>query len=291
MPLYFDENRYPGVNVHLMNFLLQPDGGWESFHSEFVIRLRETFDSALPRNYYAVAEKSLQISELTEDRLQRTRPDVSIYQTGEAPIATREAVLSGTAPSTVLSLAEIAEEMIDTITAVGIYEVVGGKAPGRLVTRVEVLSPANKPPADYATKYLLRRVETFEAGVNLVEIDLIHTHRPVSIRVPSYPDRHEGATPTVVLVSDPHPSLDEGKFYIYHVPVSHPLPKVTIPLSGDEVFVADLQAVYNRTIAATRVFPMLVDYSVDPVNLEAYTESDRAWISEFLTSLRQEAIS
>ncbi|MDX1994037.1 MAG: DUF4058 family protein [bacterium] len=60
MPLHFPDNRYPGVNAHLNSFLLQPDGGWESFHAHFMNNVCHELNSLLHGDYYVVPEKSLQ---------------------------------------------------------------------------------------------------------------------------------------------------------------------------------------------------------------------------------------
>lgn len=282
--MHFDENRYPGVNAHLNSLLLQPDGGWESFHANWVIQVQHALDAVLPPNYYAMAEKSLQISEVAAEVARRSRPDVSVYRTGTQTDDPVPAV-GGQAPSAVVSLNEVLDEMVDVLTSVGVYHMVTGGVPGKLVTRLEILSPGNKPPATYAPQYLARRYETLKAGVNLVEIDLVHTRRPVTVHVPSYPDRQPEATPSVVMVSH----LETGQFRIYAVPLPEPLPQVAVPLAGEAFVVLDLQAVYNQTFANTRVFPLLVDYAADPVGLDHYHEADQAWIADFLAALRTES--
>ena len=286
MTLHFAQNRYPGVNAHLMNFLLQPDGGWESFHAEWIVHLRQALDSLLPENYYAMAEKSLQISEVAAESLHRTRPDVSVYHLypSERPVDP----IPGTAPTAIIALSEVLDEMVDALTSVGIYETVNGKIPGKLVTRVEVLSPGNKAPAPYAPQYISRRFETLKAGINLLEIDLIYTRRPITIRVPSYVDEQENSTPSVVMVSRPTPQLEDGQLLIYNVPIENPLPQVAVPLTGAESLVLDLQAVYNQTFANTRIFPLLVDYAEDPVDMQRYHVDDQAWLQGFLSEVRAE---
>ena len=63
--------------------------------------------------------------------------------------------------------------------------------------------------------------------------------------------------------------------YVYPVPINTPLPKFEIPLAPGELTVLDLQATYYTTIHSARMFPMLIDYSVDPVNFNAYSEADQ----------------
>jgi hypothetical protein len=178
------KNRYPGVNPHLNSFLQSEGGGWESFHARHVIDIASALDNLLPDNYYAIAEKSLQISELgfgSESR--RTRPDISIFQRGELSV-TPTYSSAATSPTITLPLAYVLEDEDDYLTSVVIYEIEGGRFPGIPVTRIELLSPANKMPHAYYRQYLIKRLETLRGGLCLVEVDYLHETRPVITKLP-----------------------------------------------------------------------------------------------------------
>lgn len=289
MSLHFGENRYPGVNAHLTNFLLQPGGGWESFHSGWITSIQEALDEILPPNYYSLEEKSLQMVHRDQGGgVKPRRPDASIFQRPTERSAPASPLVVATDPTQVMPLENVAVAIDDDVMRVGVYEFTNRQVPGKLVTAIEVLSPANKPPATFSGAYRERRNETLAAGVNLVEIDLIHTRRPVVELLPSYPDREEGAQPTLVLVSRPHPSLQEGEFRIYAVGIADPLPKVAVPLLGDDEIVLHLQATYNQRIARTRLFQIVVDYADDPVHIAHYSDADQTQIRDLLAGLRQQ---
>src|SRR5690606_4428866 len=113
---------YPGINAHLNNFLLQPDGGWEMFHAAHIIQLQQALDAVLPPNYYAAPEKSLQVvtQGLDDVALSRTIPDVSIYQTHKSdPARASESV---TAPTAILPLVDVVLDDEQEINAVNIYQ-------------------------------------------------------------------------------------------------------------------------------------------------------------------------
>ncbi len=287
MAVYSDHNLYPGINAHLNSFLQQPDGGWETFHASHIGDIRTAIDQVLPPNYYAVAEKSLQIGEVGFDfgQTQRTRPDVSIFQaqpsTGES-----QSSAVGFAPTATLPLLLADED--DYLNAVIIYEFEPGNLPGRPVTRIELLSPSNKPPNRDARQYLARRIVTLRGGITLVEIDYLHETRPVNPLLPSYPGGEKDAYPYMVLVSRPYPTPEEGYTDFYGFGVDDPLPTITIPLVNEDQVVIDLAQVYRQTFESVRVFRMLVDYAQDPVNLAGYHEKDRALIQARLARLRSE---
>jgi len=281
MAIYSERNLYPGVNAHLNSFLQQSGGGWESFHTRQINDFQSLLDEVLPPNYYAISEKSLQVTQMyiEEDKIFRVRPDVSIYRTdpSSGSNSTQQAAL----PSAVLPIIDLDE---DSPNAVGIYRIDSGQLPGVLVTRIEILSPANKHPHPYHQLYLGRRIEVLRGGVALVEIDYLHESHAVLPLLPSYPIGD--AEPYYVLVSKPVPSLEDGVMEYYSVGVVDPLPKIEIPLSGNDAVTVDFGALYNRSITQSRIFRIVVDYAQDPVNFDRYTPADQAKIHALLDEIR-----
>ncbi|MEP7293861.1 MAG: DUF4058 family protein [Chloroflexota bacterium] len=283
-----DRNLYPGINAHLNSFLQQPDGGWETFHATHIGDLRAVIDRLLPPNYYAVQEKSLQIGEVGFDfgQTQRTRPDVSIFQAQPSAESERFGVSS----TPTLTLPLVLEDENDYLNAVIIYEFEPGNLPGKPVTRIELLSPSNKPPNRDARQYLARRILTLRSGITLVEIDYLHQTPPVNALVPSYPEGDDGAYPYMVLVSRPHPTPEDGYTDFYGFSVDDPLPVITIPLVGNESVNVSLNFVYARTFEGVRVFQMLVDYEQEPLNFQRYRAEDQALIRQRLAEIRRQKL-
>jgi hypothetical protein len=284
MPLHFPDNRYPGVNTHLNSFLLQPDGGWESFHARHISDIVTTIDKLLPPNYYATTEKSLQISEIGLDAIfqRRTRPDVSLYQTSptQQPSPSVEV-----APTLSLPLEEIYTDEDDYLPSAVIYEVQDGKIPGKLVTRLEVLSPANKPFNDGYRQYLTKRVETLRSGIRLVEIDYVHEHLSPIAYLPRYRDQEANATPYMITVSDPTPVEGSPKLDVYAFGIEDTVPKAVVPLLGSDHILVDFNAVYQMTFSSLRLFSMLVDYEQLPVNVDRYSPADQQRIKALMDEI------
>ncbi len=285
MAHFSDRNLYLGINAHLNSFLQQPDGGWETFHTRHINDLQDRLDAGLPSNYYAVSEKSLQIGAIGFDfgQTQRTRPDVSIFQ---SPPSISQTVPSPADFVPTATLPLLLEDEDDYLNAVIIYEFEPGKLPGKPVTRIELLSPSNKPPNRDARQYLARRIVTLRSGINLVEIDYLHETRPVNPLVPSYPDGDAGAYPYMILVSRPFPTPEQGYTDFYGFGVDDPIPTIHIPLAGEEVVKVDFGAVYRQTFEHVRVFRMLADYDQEPLNFERYREADQDVIRQRLAQIR-----
>lgn len=180
--------------------------------------------------------------------------------------------------------ASLAGESLE-IDGVVIYQLDETDAPGRPITRLELLSPANKPGGSHHGQFLLKRGQTLSSGLRLVEIDHLHQLRPVVAGVPSYPEREAGAYPYWVMVSDPRPSLEEGQLQLYGVGVLDALPVVEVPLAEDDSVLVDFGQPYNATYESLQFFRMMVDYAQEPVEMGRYWEDDRERIRSHLQSV------
>jgi Protein of unknown function (DUF4058) len=149
------------------------------------------------------------------------------------------------------------------------------------VTRIELLSPGNKPPGTHYLQYLVKRTETLESGINLVELDYLHeTRSPIRV-IPSYPDHEPDAYPYVILVSESRPMLAEAQMAVYGFFVDELIPTVTIPLAGQDTITIDFGVVYNVTFSRNRYYgTVAVDYGVLPVRFDSYSETDQQRIRE-----------
>lgn len=284
-----DCNLYPGVNAHLNSYLQLEPGGWQSFHAAHVTHLYEALDATLPSNYYARPEKTLQISEVVPPVAPRphrfTTPDVTVFRTGEGIVTKGEMGTSGT--SRRLPLQDVLDEE-DLLPGVTIYQVVDSHALGKPVTRIELLSPANKPGGTHGDQYLVKRMDTLRSGLHLVEIDYLHHSAPVVRGLPSYSDQDSDAYPYLVAISSPFPSLAQGSVALYEIGVDDSLPQITVPLAGDDNVILDLGAVYNHTLVSSRFFRLVVDYATEPVAMHRYTTADQVRIRQRLLHIRGE---
>jgi hypothetical protein len=288
MAIHARSNLYPGVNAHLNSFLQQPGGGWESFHAEHIVDIRRVIAAALPPNYYATAEKSLQLSTYDAASLTAhvTRPDIGLMQ--RAPSVIPSAVGGQSLkPSASYALAPwLALDEEEALMSVLIYAY-AGSLPGRLVTRIELLSPGNKPPAADHRPYLARCKRTLRSGVALVEIDYLHQTPPANPALPSYADGDPNAYPYSAAVSIPQPTPLEGHTDYYGWAVTDKLPTLPIPLAGDEHAPLDLALAYQRTYESAGFFDQVVDYAQDPPAFDRYRPADREQIAALLAEIRR----
>lgn len=276
------QNLYPGINPHL-NSHLQHVEGWEGFHNLFLGDMLRVLEPLLTADYYCLHEASLQIGMYLEDiqlHKDTSKTDLTIYRAGDTGERSPALVPGVSTPTLIFPALEEADED-EFISSVVIYK---GPKP---VTRIELISPANKPPGSHAEKYLFKREQALKSGLNLVEIDFIHSRRSLlPRRIPSYPDRQPNAYPYAILVTSPRPSLAQSNTIVYGFGVLDPLPVIDIPLDGDEKVRLDFGQVYSLTFSTSRAHhSIFTDYTREPVNFDAYSDADKALIRQQMAKI------
>jgi hypothetical protein len=291
MPIHSKTNLYPGINAHLNSYLQQEGGGWESFHAEHIIDLRRVLAQTLPEGYYAVAEKSLQITPLTwlGDGGGRTvRPDVTVVQKSPVSRSTTPANALLAAPISVYPGRVLVADPDDEMVGIVVYRQEMGRLPGRPVTRIELLSPANKPPSDGYRQYSSKRQQTLESGVVLIEVDYLHQTPSANPLIPDYSKRQPGAFPYNITIDIPQPTPSDGKVEHYGMGVDEALLTLSVPLLDADFAPLDFQEAYTRTIESGSFFDFAIDYDADPVNFDRYREDDQVKIGALLETIRRE---
>lgn len=285
MPIYSEKNPYRGINAHLNSFIQNTSGEWESFHAAHIADMARALDRHLPQGYFARLERSLQITEAYGEWERRPRPDVTIFSRPQTAPAPSERVATAARITPLLDTVDRPED--EYLTAVVIYKGgEGGTVLGKPVTRLELLSPTNKPPGEGFIAYRAKRDHTLMSGLPLIEIDYLHQSRPVIHRLPSYPDGEPNAAPYTVVVSDPRPILHEGKAYIYAFLVGEDLPRIEIPLKDEETCIFDLGEVYEETLSNSRFYQQAVDYAELPLQFETYAPADQTAIQGVMAALK-----
>lgn len=273
------ENPYPGINAHL-NSLLQTPGTddqpaiWPAFHSQHIANITEALNEQLPDHYLALNQQSLQTRSIEIGgpvEVRRPVPDVTVFQQSQAAVQTEPAV--AVAPTWEANIADLLEPVKQPRAAV-IHELLPQGRIGRVVTRIELLSPSNKPGGSHYETYAVKRIEALEGDVPLIEIDYLHESPPIISQLPPFP--------CAIIVSDPRPDWGKGKVRMYGFGISELIKSFPVPLLGDEQLVFDLNRVYQHTFRAGR-WGTLLDYGAGPPRLETYSPSDREFIRQIMS--------
>jgi hypothetical protein len=144
---------------------------------------------------------------------------------------------------------------------------------GRLITLIEVVSPANKTTAPGRLAYLDKRREGKAANANLVEIDLVLQGQPtLEYSRDGLPEWDYAVTVTR--------STQPERYEIYTATLQKRLPRFRMPLAGDDRdTVLDLHSAFSRCYDQGN-FAAKIDYQRDPAT--ALSDADRRWLADLL---------
>lgn len=146
---------------------------------------------------------------------------------------------------------------------------------GKVITRIEVLTPFNKPGGRFYAGYQDRRAEVLDAEIPLIEVDYLHESSPVIPGLPVYP--HEsGSYPYTISLNNPK----NGQMSVYGIGVHQPLPVIPIPLVENQTLLFDFDPVYQHTFKARRLHLVIKNYDSDPLRFETYSLEDQIRISQ-----------
>ena len=146
----------------------------------------------------------------------------------------------------------------------------------RLVTLIELLSPANKVSHDGRERYELKREHIFTTRTNLVEIDLLRAGRAMPLN-----SRKAGAGDYRVLIAR-GATRPAAKLHTFGL--RQPIPTIPIPLlPGEDEPTLDLNEILHALYDRAR-FDLRLRYDQPPI--PPLREADAGWASELIGNAR-----
>ena len=253
---------FPGMDPYLEQRAL-----WPNVHNSLIMALRDDLAPRLRPHYFVAVEERTYIDG-SGGLTFAGRPDVTVPQVREA--ATRyQTGLWDRQPG----VAVVELPMPETVHEV--YLEIRGQD-DRVVTVVEVLSPANKMPGEGRGLYERKRMRVLSSLTNLVEIDLLRIGQPMAVRGNGHP------APYRILVSRAA-SRPWGELYYFGV--RNPIPDFALPLQpGDAEPVVALNRLLHELYDRAG-YDLRIDYRQEP---EPSLEHEDALWSDAL--LRQAAL-
>lgn len=251
---------FPGMDPYL-----EQHSRWPDVHTSLIAAMRDAIQARLNPNYVAVitpyiAYENIEISPTRQTYI----PDIGILREerleyGDTAVAIAEA------PLTIPGLMDIPTRYARIELRSVTYD--------RLVTTIELLSPANKRPgAEGADAYQKKRQELFMGGVHLLEIDLLrggqrpHLSRPIP------------NTAYCVLLSR---AQGRPLVNVWPIPLQQPLPVVPVPLlEPDPDVPLPLNQILHEVYRKAQ-YQRQIDYQADPPLPELGAE-DAAWLHAHL---------
>lgn len=249
---------FPGMDPYLESPAI-----WSDFHATFTGTLRVDLNRILPRGYVARLDRYVWIDEpeLSSSAL-LGKPDAYVADTLDR-IEEEGAVTTLAAPVTGM-LPVVERKGKPFIKVVDLER-------HRVITVIELLSPANKTAGKDREAYLAKRNEYFVAQVNLVEIDLLRAglRAPVNAALPP--------ADYYIIVSR---ALDFPRAGIWPITLRDPLPVIPIPLAPqDEMVWLALQPAFTRAFEDAR-YDEEINYHSPPD--PPLRESEAFWARELL---------
>jgi uncharacterized protein DUF4058 len=249
---------FPGMNPFLEHADI-----WQDFHGRFIPAAAEEIGRQVRPAYIVKIDQNVYVHELPEgERRLLGRPDV--YLTEEEGSA-----VADSSPSTATIAPPVRARLLPlTITErEGFIEILDGSNQ-KLITAIELLSPANKTTGSDRDQYLAKRNLYLDTGVHLVEIDLLRSGRRVRLHPTPQGDY-------CVIVSRAEDRPNAG---VWPIGLRDPLPLVPIPLRGRGEAPLALQSVLNRVYDAAGY----ADYIYKRPPQPPLSSSDKQWAEALL---------
>ncbi len=240
---------FPGMNPYI-----EGPRTWHNFHNAYLVEMQKALVPQVRPEYVVKAQVSLFVEAGADES------DVLIFRpfagprhgpNGHSAVALLEPPARARLPEPRPRLKHRWLELRD-------------RADMRLVTAIELLSPANKRPGRDRRLYERKRLRLIDAGVNFIEIDLLRA----GPRLPL-----EGLPPCdyYALVSRPDEWPDAG---VWPLALRDPLPTIPVPLRPPEPDARlDLQAMLHRVYDDAG----FTDYAYRAPPDPPLSDADQAW--------------
>ncbi len=247
---------FPGMDPYLEHPSLWPD-----VHNSLIAAIANYLSPCLAPKCYVRQERRTYL--LSPDDLSFVgRPDLAVL-----PAMPQEPARHRARP---LAAAGVVEVVLSIPDEVGEnYLEVREVTTGRVVTVMELLSPANKLYAKGREEYIQKRYEITGSRTNLVEIDLLRAGEPMPLQGRRVDSDYR------ILVSR---ARTRPRALLYPFNLRDAFPTFELPLvPGDEEPPVDLGAIFHALYERAR-YDLSLDYTQPPV--PPVRDEDASWARE-----------
>jgi hypothetical protein len=207
---------FPGMDPYL-------EARWSDVHTALIQLLKEAIQPKLPADLRARSEERLLLETITRDAIATYRSDVALVQ---YPRGSPERPAGA-------ALATVEPFLIEFQAAPEIdrfLQIIDLTNRNRIVTVIEVLSPWNKAPGGLNKDYRRKLEKYGNAGVSVLEIDLLRSSRSrLQVNQNNLPP--ERWAPYLACVRR---SCSLSRWEVYPMGLRLPLPAIPVPLREDE---------------------------------------------------------
>jgi Uma2 family endonuclease len=275
MAFHRHQNPFPGMNPFM-------DQRWSDAHLRMISGALEELGLTLPDAYSAIGQEHVSVEgsgstgyypdvAVVEETWRHGIPAVWTPEEAEAPESLAGSATRGRGARAPVRMPRIVRRELPKERWVEIRH-----DDGRLVTVIEIASPANR--SSRRLEYLTKRADYLAAGVNVVEIDLLRTGRRLLDMTEEQLRDEFGPAEETYFISATR-SFDPDRLEVYACPLREPLPCIHIPLRYPDLDVPlDIQLLVNRCYETGRYWKL--DYTA-PLTPPP-SEEDARWIAERL---------
>lgn len=250
--------KFPGMDPYLEDPRL-----WTGVHASMIVYVRNFLQPQLRPRYVAAIEERVYLEGTGQQRV----PDVWVQKRkkGQSSVAVLEADTPVVVKVSDLEVHETYLTILDRY------------AENKVVTVIELVSPANKSDGPGRDSYLDKQHEVLGCKVHLVEIDLLRAGDHV-VACPEWMARRQGEYQYLACVNRAKGLRNEFHLYLRTLP--QPLPRVRVPLAGTDADVSlDVQAVFEQTYE-DGAYAERIDYK-KPCQ-PPLAAADQAWVRKIL---------
>lgn len=259
---------FPGMDPYL-------EARWGDVHVRLCGSLSAALQPRLPRGLRARAEQDILLEGSDDEQsvLQRYETDIAVIEVQASPSRRPN---GGTA--TVVAQA-LEVRVIPTEQRERWIEIIDTNSGNRVVTVIEILNPGNKASGQLNRRYRRKIQRYIDAGVNVVEIDLLRSSRErLQIKTDDLPLAHRAPYFTCIVRS-----VDHFLWFVYPMPLRAPLPTIPIPCrTTDEDVPLSLQPLIDQIYLEGGHDD--IDYR-QPLR-EPLSADDAAWAMELVAAAR-----
>ena len=255
------ESPFPGMDPYL-----EAPGLWPDVHESLMNIFREQLTTFLAPKYIAELNTQIVIDRILDDPLdpRMVLPDVTVTRPDRPNSSPVAAVPVAPAPVRVNIPMPIPTRLVNVYIRLRENE--------KVVAVIELLSPVNKRPGDGRRDYLEKRASFLEAGLHVIEIDLLRSgpRTPLEGEVPP--------SDYLAVVSNAYerPACD-----VWPITIRQALPTIQIPLLRPDPSVPLNMGQALRTAYERARYDLRIDYSQSPPP-PPLSAIDAAWLDEFL---------
>jgi len=253
---------FPGMNPYLEGYL------WPDVHNRLANVISEMLAPQIMPKYITRLNLYSVLDTQSEEDVGIFYPDVEVSKrkVQEPEVAYADTLTPVTVSVPAMPAIEVKIPVIE----------IRERADNKLITVIEILSPVNKRPPGL-TPYREKRQQLHEAGVHLLEIDLLRRGtRPLHSR--KLPESHY-----MVFLTRGH----KNKTDVWAFDIKKLLPVVPVPLKApDADAVLNLQKVLEA-IFERAMYQLSLDYQQEPPPPE-FSAAEQKWMQERIQAFEVE---